>query len=229
MNRITRIELETQGNPTPATGKPINGAGREPEVLLYKPVAPKPVDLKPDIEAGRAFLQLLASGETRFTFQTFDDDKTRKDPKLATVRHGRLDEHWKGLRNLSLQGAGVFVAVNETDLQGRRSANILKVRAVWCEADDGAKREFPLAPSIIVESSPGKFHYYWLLDVPFDADEAGRADFAAIMSVMVARYGSDPNAKDITRVLRLPGFLHQKDPAKPFMVRVCLSRTSILP
>lgn len=37
---------------------------------------------------------------------------------------------------------------------------------------------------------------------------------------MVESYGSDPNAKDISRVLRLPGFMHQKDPEKPHMVRI---------
>ena len=32
-------------------------------------------------------------------------------------------------------------------------------------------------------------------------------------------YGSDPQAKDLCRVLRIPGFLHQKKPDEPHMVR----------
>ena len=37
---------------------------------------------------------------------------------------------------------------------------------------------------------------------------------------MVASYGCDNNAKDICRVLRLPGFLHRKDPTRPHMVHI---------
>jgi hypothetical protein len=51
------------------------------------------------------------------------------------------------------------------------------------------------------------------------ADEQGRADFAGIMDRMVETYGSDKNAKDISRVLRMPGFLNRKyDEA--FQVRI---------
>ena len=45
-----------------------------------------------------------------------------------------------------------------------------------------------------------------------------RDDHRAVMQTMVERHGSDPNAKDLARVLRLPGFLHQK--GVPFMVRL---------
>jgi len=40
------------------------------------------------------------------------------------------------------------------------------------------------------------------------------------MERMVASYGCDHRAKDLSRVLRLPGFLHRKDPARPHMVRI---------
>src|SRR5262249_9420027 len=70
------------------------------------------------------------------------------------------------------------------------------------------------------ESSPGKFHRYWLIADHWPADQQGRADFAAVMERMVASYGCDKNAKDICRVLRLPGFLHRKDPFRPHMVHI---------
>ena len=37
---------------------------------------------------------------------------------------------------------------------------------------------------------------------------------------MVESYGSDKQAKDISRVLRVPGFLHRKDPTAPHVVRL---------
>lgn len=175
---------------------------------------PEAARLSPDFDAAQAFLTLLDETAEAFTFQTFDDDKRRKDRALANVLSGDFDALKDTLAALNARGAGVFVTVNETDLKGRRIENINRVRAVWHEDDHGAPRAFPLQPQITVESSPGKFHRYWL------AAELALDDFRDIMAVIVHDYGSDPNAKDAARVLRLPGFLHLKDPKKPFLVRV---------
>ena len=67
----------------------------------------------------------------------------------------------------------------------------------------------PIEPHITVESSPGKYHRYILVeDAPLDEVEA-------VQQRLVDDFGSDPNAKDISRVLRLPGFDHMKNPASP--------------
>ena len=42
------------------------------------------------------------------------------------------------------------------------------------------------------------------------------------MSRMVEDYGSDPNAKDRARVLRLAGFFHRKNPSEPHPVKIIL-------
>jgi hypothetical protein len=114
------------------------------------------------------------------------------------------------LVKLNEQGAGVFVTINKTDGSGRKSESITGIRAVWQEDDDGFDGPFPLLPSMIVATSPGHFHRYWLSADDWRADEPGRADFAAVMERMVESYGSDKNAKDISRVLRVPGFPHRK-------------------
>ncbi len=80
---------------------------------------------------------------------------------------------------------------------------------MWQEDDNGFEGEFPLQPSLEVESSEGRFHRYWLVSDEWPADEKGRADFAGVMRRMVADYGSDKNAADISRVLRVPGFLNR--------------------
>ena len=71
-----------------------------------------------------------------------------------------------------------------------------------------------------METSPGHYHRYWLVDGDWPADEQGRKDFAGVMATMVAAYGSDKGAKDISRVLRVPGFLHRKNPDEPHMVAI---------
>jgi RepB DNA-primase from phage plasmid len=165
------------------------------------------------------FLKLLDPATEHFTFQTFHDlpsgIRSRK-PDLAQVLNTTIND--TGLHHLHRYGAGVFVTVNRTDLRGRKGdTNIIGIRAIWQEDDDGYRGTFPLAPSIVVETSPNHFHRYWLTDWP--ADKQGRADFAGVMRRMVTDYGSDPGAKDISRVLRVPGFLHRKN-FEPFMVRM---------
>jgi hypothetical protein len=65
---------------------------------------------------------------------------------------------------------------------------------------------------VVVESSPGKAHEHIFVDgLSFD-------DHRAIMETMVEVHGSCSGAKDLCRVLRLPGFYHQK--GRPFPVRI---------
>jgi hypothetical protein len=110
----------------------------------------------------REFLRTLDPGAERFTFQTFQDLPSGAPitrPGLARVHHG------DGLLNeCHAAGAGVWVCVNETDLRGRKKENVVRVRAVWQEADSGCSGPFPLDPSIVVETSPGHHHRYWLTD-----------------------------------------------------------------
>lgn len=172
-------------------------------------------DVEPDYRQAEHFLTLLDGNAENFTFQTFDDNKARKDPTLAKVLHGSLEAYWQELYALSRRGAGVFVTVNQTNSTGRKTADITRIRAVFQECDCPGTPEPPLKPHIVVESSPGKFHRYFLVD--------GGAQFnlfEGVMARMVADFDSDPNAKDRARVLRLPGFPHQKDPANPWLVRI---------
>ena len=92
------------------------------------------------------------------------------------------------------------------------------------ENDNGDTTALPLQPSLIVESSPGKIPSNTsLASDHWPADEQGSAEHRAIEERMIESYGSDPNAKDLCRVLRVPGFLHRKDKNRPHLVRVVSS------
>jgi hypothetical protein len=45
-------------------------------------------------------------------------------------------------------------------------------------------------------------------------------DYKKIMEFICKEYQSDPQAKDIARIMRLPGSLHLKDPMSPFFIDV---------
>jgi hypothetical protein len=166
--------------------------------------------------AAEQFLTLLAEGVEAFTFQTFDDNKHRKDSALTRLLHGTLGQHFDELCRLNGLGAGIFVTVNETDLKGRTKANIVNVRAVFQEADRHGVPTPPLTPHIVVETSAGKFHRYWLTR----ESKAALDDYEGVMRTMVEQFGSDPNARDLARVLRLPGFFHLKDVGNTFLVSI---------
>lgn len=178
----------------------------------------KVIVLCPDKSAAQRYLTLLDEAADAFTFQTFDDNKERKgkDNNLARILNGTLDEHFDELAELNRRGAGVFITVNQTDLKGRKLGNIVRPRCVFQEADRTGAPVPPIAPHIVVESSPGKFHRYWLIDQ--EGDAVPWSDWSAVERRLVADFGSDPNAKDSARVLRLPGFFHVKNPAQPHLV-----------
>lgn len=170
--------------------------------------------LVPDLMMADAFLNALDT-EGSFTFQTFDDNKERKDRSLAKIFHGPLVEHAESLASLQQRGAGVFVMVNEGDGKGRANHNVTRVRAHFVDLD-GAPiqpvQEAAVPPHIVVESSPDKWHAYWLVS------DCALPDFKQRQKTMAAQFAGDPSVNDLCRVLRLPGFWHLKE--TPFQTRL---------
>ncbi len=77
-------------------------------------------------------------------------------------------------------------------------------------------RGLAVPPSVLVASGGG-FHTYWLLDEPFVLDTPEkRARAVDVQARWQAFVRGDKNAKDIARVLRVPGTLnHKYEPARP--------------
>ena len=174
-----------------------------------------------NLELAQAFLSALDCEALVWTFQTFDDNADRRSTNLARTYSGTLYEHWDTLTRASQNGAGVFVTVNETDGQGRKTANITRVRAVFVDTDGADIEPIRAAqPHILVESSPGNYHAYWLVS------GAPLNEFKAAQKAMIEAWGTDKGVNDLPRVMRLPGFPHQKVSAQkglagsPFMVQM---------
>lgn len=174
--------------------------------------------MQADLQQTRRYLYLLDQypehQPNRFLFAAFDD---KKEGRPAVPLYGTLDQHAAKLQELNEKGYGIFVCVNATTGSSRKSEDISRVRAVWQEDDGNWKGDLPLPPSLTVQTSEGRFHRYWIVG-QWPADGPGRQDFKSVMAGMVENYGSDPNAKDISRVLRLPGFYHVK--SEPQLVRI---------
>ncbi|WP_161881914.1 phage/plasmid primase, P4 family [Deinococcus alpinitundrae] len=141
------------------------------------------------------------------TFQTFADRKD--DPTLA-----RIEYSTDALVGLNERGAGIFLMINEGDGAGRSNDNVTRIRAYFSDFD-GAElpSTWPLVPSTIVESSPGKFHTYWLLS---ESPELNNVEFNRQQEAIAKAVGSRPNdCKGLSRVMRVPGFTHHKNGAVP--------------
>jgi hypothetical protein len=139
-----------------------------------------------------------------------------RDP-YARIIEGRLDEVAGQLAELNRQGAGVFVTVNRTRMDKTRKADsIVGVRAVFVDLDGAPLapvERFPLVPHLTIESSPGRYHAYWLVgDLPLD-------EYKPTQKAIIERFNGDVAVHDLPRVMRLPGFYHQKEDA-PFMTRM---------
>jgi hypothetical protein len=172
-------------------------------------------------EKAEFFLTALAPGTEHFTFQTFTDSEQarakQKNDALARVLHGSLADHWNTLVALSSDGAGIFVVINETDFRGRATVNIVRVRAYFGDLDSADLtnlRRFGLRPHFVTRTSPGRYHAYWIVDgVALDQFRTTQQRLAKLIE-------GDRTVCDLPRVMRLPGFPHQKNPAQPFLVDV---------
>ncbi len=114
---------------------------------------------------------------------------------------------------------GIFFCVNEIDREQdpkhkRTSKMLTKIRAIWADDDtprDTPREDWPLEPNITVETSPGKYHYYWLTTTD-DTEQ-----WAQVMAGIVNTFDTDVNSRDLVRVLRVPGFNHCKK--EPFAIK----------
>jgi hypothetical protein len=183
-------------------------------------------NLTPDLGEAQQFLNALEANSV-FTFQTLDDlvmadGKKRGDPRLNKVFHGTLEEHADKLIQLNRKQAGVFVMVNEGDgiahagyKTCRSAASVLRVRALFVDLDGppiAPVMNAALKPDITVESSPERHHAYWL------APGFPLGEFSMRQKQLIAKFKGDPSVHDLCRVMRLPGFVHQK--GNPFRTRI---------
>ena len=94
----------------------------------------------PDLAQARNSSALDRPNAASFTFQLFDDDRERKDTKLARVLE--LNDFAKQLLDFYEKGTGVWVIINATDGKGRKASNVTRIRAVWQEDDEGFEGSF---------------------------------------------------------------------------------------
>jgi hypothetical protein len=145
----------------------------------------------------------------------YDPDKTLNKGKNFTGRHGKLDNILRELHTLNEQRYGVYFVVNGG---GHSDADIKHITAQFYECDTGTFEEqleqlesFPLKPSVIVKTKKSLHVYFLMRDAAVEA-------FRTVQRQLVARFNGDPVCVNESRVMRIPGFYHNK--SEPVMVEL---------
>ena len=110
-------------------------------------------------------------------------------------------------------------------MRSRFKGDVLAVDRVWLDIDEGgpgavdrilrdARGERIAMPRVAIETSPGRAQVVWQLER--GALEPDRAE--ALMRGLVAEYGGDRAAVDVSRVLRWPGFRNWKRGGEPVRI-----------
>jgi hypothetical protein len=216
----------------------------------------------PDNRQVQQFLQAIdPDPDALFGFRTFDD--RGDDPRLAVKAYGTLTRGVRQCKNpakdgkpchpghllsfMQGKGAGAFAAINKLDGQGQLKANVVAVRALYVDADSRPEVDrlhafiaaTGLAPTALVASGGvhdgvEKLQGYWRVD------GCPVAEFTAAQLTLVSRISTDPAVQDAGRVMRVPGYWHQKreprqtrivsiDPAVHYEYREFMARVTAQP
>lgn len=173
-------------------------------------------DLMPAFDQAERFLQILDPGSESFSFRTFSDTPyTRlpgRDP-LERALHGPLISCWPDLVTLNQRGAAISVTINRTNGLGRTPNDIVQVRALFLDDDNPPPNldRFPVPPHIQVQTSPGRYHHYWLVeDLP-------RSRFSRLQNRLAQHYRGDNKIMALNQSMQLPGFWRRKNLNRPLL------------
>lgn len=157
------------------------------------------------------FLKTFVDHKFRFIDET---GASRGVIKSATFRE-----------DLNMQGYGAFFTVNGFPGTANTRDNLSVLNAFFADID-GTKelpKNIPLDPTYIVETKNGH-HLYWMLDEPIYKDDMSTDEWEAmlvrydqLLYAVIDAVGGDKNAKDATRVLRVPDTYYWKKTGDAWM------------
>ena len=157
------------------------------------------------------FLEMLLGGTDEPAHYRIIHD--RDNERAATnIDNSPLNEALvKHFNHVQKGGFGIFIVVNEG---GQADKHITGLRACFVDGDGILMPEdWGLRPNMLVVRDQTHWHAYWLLDESEDLTK-----FSHVQRILAGYYGTDPSVHNLSRVMRVPGFLHQK--GKPVQVEL---------
>ncbi len=150
----------------------------------------------------RAFLEFLDT-EKIFTFSILDADSESVVPGYG-VRHGTWEEAIAVCEGLP--GSTLHVTLNRTNMRGRKTTDMVSCRVLCLDLDTThAAYEIRslvevFRAGMVIESSPGKFHLYWKVDMGMSLP-----DWSFFQLGVAALLGGDKQLCQVAKTIRVPG------------------------
>ena len=139
--------------------------------------------------------------------------------------YGHVSEYLEYLVKANNDHMTIAMMVNEG--KERNNKSVTRITSLYADFDSGNQTKklllkLPIKPHMIVETSPNKFHVYWLI---VDCDVT---QFSGVMKDLAISLGSDPSVSDPSRVMRFPGTINWKY-KQPFLARIVHLENDIKP
>lgn len=132
---------------------------------------------------------------------------------------------YEAINSLNERGRSVYMTINKVDgtfVKENRwkavpSGHITGVNALFLDFDQPEAvsladiEAMEVLPSVVVETSPGKFHCYWLLK---SNDEIETGEFKQMQTALQTKFKAlepDVVINDLPRIMRVPGFIHSPE------------------
>lgn len=168
---------------------------------------------------GKFIKMLCEGGDRSLVVQTFGEGSKKGERGLTRVLTGGSAHLISTLTELNKNGGGIFSQINGG--KGRGAKHIKTVRMVFLDLDgpspgpvrDAIKSGALPRPRMLVESSPGRYHFYWRAAVLTN-------QFGQIQKALAARYDGDMAVHNLDRVMRVPGTVNYKYSDDGFKVRI---------
>lgn len=194
----------------------------------FRPANPAPLEV--DFDEANRFLKRLPQEDQCFHFRMWHEIHRNRSAHKEDFPQTFEDIKEK-FKTLNEKGYFCGLVVNEG---GNKNEDIKRIRAIFVDLDHialfypNAKTEEwiecltngqILLPHMIVETSPLKFHAYWIVN------DVQVGEWIALQNQVMSLFNkekeyADGGVNNLARVLRLPGFFHRKDAAKPFRSRI---------
>ncbi len=172
---------------------------------------------EPPADALRFVAILAGDADAKVHVRLISDVK--KDGRPAHEKYGSLHKLHPWIAEHNATRYGVFMVINEAlplpEGGFVKDKDIVGVRAAFIDSDDKPlPKQWHVSPSIVCRRTLERWHAYWL------AHGLTPQQFKEVQKRLALRYGTDQSITNASRVMRLPGYLHQKNNALPSAYRL---------
>lgn len=162
------------------------------------------------------FLRAIFGDETGYLFVgRLDRTKTEKNwADRSFVYPLQIDQALSYVNVSDHQGFDVYIAAQlYSKPDNRKKEFVSTCPSAWSDLDTASPYGVDPEPSVILETSPGRYHGFWRTPKPMAPSTA--EDLSRRIAYAYHRDGADLGGWDLTQVLRVPGTRNKKYKSRP--------------